>query len=47
MDSSVHGIFQAGILGWVAVSFSRTRRKTGPNLMPRTEAVGIKGGDGF
>ena len=30
-----------------AVSFSRTRRKTGPNLMPRTEAVGIKGGDGF
>ena len=47
MDSSVHGIFQAGILEWIAVFFFRTRRELGPNLMPRTEAVGIKGGDGF
>ena len=25
----------------------QNKRKTGPNLVPRTEAAGIKGGDGF
>ena len=35
--SSVHGIFQARILGWVAISFSRGSSK--PRIEPRSPAL--------
>ena len=40
--SSVHGIFQARILGWVAISSSRGRRKFNPGI--ESESPALAGG---
>ena len=38
-DSSVHGIFQAGVLEWVAISFSRDLPN--PGIEPRSPAFQV------
>ena len=41
-DHSVQGIFQARILEWVVVSFSRTRERRGLILCPELRLQGYK-----
>ena len=39
LDSSVHGIFQAGILEWVAISYSRWYSQLQDRTTDETEAL--------
>ena len=43
--SSIHGIFQAGVVEWVAIAFSELNRDLRAGVQPRW-IQGIRSGDG-